>query len=410
MMTFRTIFILLAIMMLGLIVPTYGRAQVSEGVAAIVNDEVISTFDVRQRMRLMILSTQVEPTEESLQRFQVQAIRSLVDESLKVQEARERGIEVSDEEINQQIARLARQNEVTPESIRNDLIKSNISPQTLESQMRADIAWQILMNGLFGSRIRISNNQIALEQQRFEANLTKPQYLISEILLESPSIEQDPTIFSGAMSLIEQLQEGAPFTAVAQQFSAAPSAAQGGDVGWVRQGDMPSEVDAVLSTMKVGTISSPIKVASGFYLVVMRDRKDGGAPLVANFRQIVAPIEQKDQLVSFMDGVSNCSDVDGLPDAITGAFVNPFDNIAVNDLAPAFRTIIESLQSGQWSQPVSSPTGAVSIMLCSKGFAEGAGMPTSDEIANRLTDQRLSMMSRRHLRDLRRDSTVEIRL
>ncbi|PHR62395.1 MAG: peptidylprolyl isomerase [Robiginitomaculum sp.] len=384
-------------------------AQVTEGVAAVVNDKVISTFDVRQRMRLMVLSTQVDPTEESMRRFQTQAIRALVDESLKVQEASKFEIVVSEAEIDQQITRLARQNDITADSVKQDLIKANISPHTLEDQMRADIAWQILVSGRYGSRIRVSNNQIALEQQRFKDNLSKPQYLVSEILLESPSIEQDPAIYAGGMSLIQQMKDGAPFVAVAQQFSAAPSAQQGGDMGWIREGDMPREVNAILKVMQVGTISNPIKVSGGFYIVAVRDRKDGSAPMMANFRQIVAPVADMDKMTDFLNDVTNCEGADNITDVIEGSFVNPFADVSIGDLAPAFREILESLQPNQWSKPVESPNGAVSILLCSKGYAEGSGVPTEDEIVNRITDQKLSMLSRRYLRDLRRDSTIEIR-
>ncbi len=389
--------------------PLKAATQVAEGVAAIVNDQIISTFDVRQRMRLMILSTRTQPTDESLIRFQTQAIRSLVDESLKLQEAKKYDIEVTDAEINQQISRLARQNDVTAESIRDDLRKANISPRTLEDQIRADIAWQILINGRYGSRIRVSNNQIALEKKRFEDNLAKPQYLVSEILLESPGPQQDSAIYSGGLSLIQQMREGAPFMAVAQQFSAAPSAAQGGDMGWIRKGDLPAEVESVLARMQPGMVSDPIKVPGGFYIIALRDRKEGGSPKIANFKQIVAPLEAKDELAKALSRLSTCADTDQIPKTIEGSFVNPFDNITISDLAPAFRSILEALQPNQWSQPMDSPNGAVSIMLCSKGYGEDSGIPSSDEIVNRLTDQKLSMMSRRLLRDLRRDSTIEYR-
>ncbi len=389
--------------------PTMAWSQVAEGVAAVVNDQIVSTFDVRQRIRLMVLSTQVQPSEESIARFKEQAMRTLVDETLKIQESKKFDIQVSDFDVDRQIARLARQNDVTAQSIKNDLRAANISPRTLEDQIRADIAWQTLVQGRYGNRIRVSNNQIALEQQRFEANLAKPQYLISEIFLESPSAEQDQTIFAGGMSLIEQMKQGAPFPAIAQQFSAAPSAHQGGEMGWVREGDMPAEVDAILKNMAVGTLSTPIKVAGGFYIVAMRDRKEGGAPMVANFRQIVAPIEKKEEMSAFLSGISTCTQADGIVDHVADSFINPFDQVAIGDLAPAFREILETLQPNQWSKPIESPNGAVSIMLCSKGYAENAGVPSSDEIVARITTQKLGMMSRRYLRDLRRDSTIEIR-
>ena len=384
-------------------------AQVAEGVAAVVNDEVISTFDVRQRMRMIISSSRVKPDEKTLVRIQQQALRGLIDERLQLQESQKFDIKVDQSEIDQAITRIARQNNVTLEDVKNDLRKSGISPTTLESQIRSEIAWQILVNGRYGSRVRVSNNQIAESKSRMEAALSKPQYLISEVLLESPSPEQDPMIYQGALSLIKQMRDGAPFQAVAQQFSSAPSAAQGGDVGWVHKADLPEAIQSALDQMKPGTISPPIKVPGGYYLIALRDRKDGGAPMVVNFRQIVAPTGQEEKLKSYMAKIKSCEGAKDIKKSISGAFSNAFDEVALSELAPAIREVLEKLQPGQASKPIVNPQGSTVFMVCDKHYAEGAGIPNDDQIADQLISTRLAMLSRRYLRDLRRDSTVEIR-
>jgi peptidyl-prolyl cis-trans isomerase SurA len=384
-------------------------AQVAEGVAAIVNDQVISTFDVRQRMRMIISSSRVKPDEQTLIRIQQQALRGLIDERLQLQEAGKFEIQVEQAEIDQAIGRIARQNNVTLEDVKNDLRKSGISPTTLESQIRAEIAWQVLVQGRYGSRVRVSNNQIAQSKSRMEAALSKPQYLISEVLLESPTPEQDAAIYQGALSLIQQMRDGAPFQAVAQQFSSAPSAAQGGDVGWVHKEDLPEAIQAVLDQMQPGTISPPIQVPGGYYIIALRDRKDGSAPMVINFRQIIAPVAQTSRVQTFMRKVKSCNDVESIKKSVTGAFSNAFEDVALTDLSPAVRTILESLQPGQSSKPTEGPQGATAFMLCSRHYAEGAGIPNDEQIADQLINTRLAMLSRRYLRDLRRDSTVEVR-
>lgn len=242
-----------------------------------------------------------------------------------------------------------------------------------------------------------------------EAALSKPQYLISEVLLESPSPEQDPLIYQGALSLLQQMQDGAPFQAVAQQFSSAPSAAQGGDVGWVHKADLPEEIQNVLDQLQPGTVSQPIKVPGGYYIIALRDKKDGGAPMVVNFRQIVAPTGQQDKLSSFMRKAKTCDDTQSIKRSIPGAFANAFDEVSLSELAPAVRTVLENLQPGQASKPVDSPQGATVFMVCDKHYAEGAGIPSDEQIADQLINTRLAMLSRRYLRDLRRDSTVEVR-
>ena len=385
------------------------QQPVAEGVAAICNDEVISTFDVRQRMRMIISSSRVQPDEKTLQRIQQQALRSLIDEHLQLQETKKYEIKVSQQEIDQAIGRIARQNNLTAQDIKNDLRKSGISPATLEEQIRAQIAWQILINGRYGSRIRVSNNQIAQTRMRMENSLNKPQYLLSEVFLESPSPEQDPAMFQGALSLIKQMQQGAPFTAVAQQFSSSPSAAQGGDIGWVHKEDMPEPVQHILDKMKPGTISQPIKVPGGYDIIAMRDRKDGTAPMVVNFRQIVAPAGAQKRLGNYMKKAKTCARTDSVRSAISGAFANDFQDVSLTDLAPAVRVVLENLQPGQWSKPASSPKGVTVFMLCDRHYAKDAGIPTDEQISDQLVNTRLAMLARRYLRDLRRDSTVEVR-
>ncbi len=403
--TFLTFLLFLALISVG---QQPALAQNSEGVAAIVNDEVISTFDVRQRMRMIISSAGIQPDEQTIARIQQQALRGLIDEHLQIQETKKFDITVSQAEIDQAIGRIARQNNVTLEDVKNDLLKSGISPVTLEDQIRAEIAWQILVNGRYGQRVRVSNNQIAQSKARMEASISKPQFLISEVLLESPSPEQDPVIYQGSLSLIQQIKEGAPFQAVAQQFSSAPSAAQGGDVGWVHKDDLPEEVRTTLDQMQAGTISQPIKVPGGYYIIALRDRKDGGAPMVVSFLQIVAPTEQDGALKSYLKKIKTCEDAEKIQDKISDAFTNAFDDVALSDLSPAVRVVLENLQPGQSSQPVESPQGATAFMVCSKHYAEGAGIPDDDQIADQLINTRLAMLSKRYLRDLRRDSTVEI--
>lgn len=382
---------------------------VAEGVAAIVNDDVISTYDVKQRMLLMLMSTRVRPTKENLIRFQQQAMRSLVDDHLKLQEAKKYEIEITKDDVDQEMLQLAQQNGVTVASIKNDLSKAGISVHTLKEQMKADLAWQYLVRGKYSTRLRVSNNQLQQEKKRAAANLSKPQYQVSEILLESPSEKDDPQIYAGGLSLIKQMQKGAPFQAVAQQFSAAPSAAKGGDMGWIHAGDLPKEVRTVLQKMKVGSLSSPIKVPGGFYIIALRDKREGGAPMQASFRQIVAPKDKKQAMVAYLETVNTCKAADDITKSVPGALVNPFEKVKLDDLAPAFREILDTLAPNQWSQPVDSPNGAVSVMLCSKGYTEGSGMPSDDEIENRIINKRITMLARRYLRDLRRDSTVEIR-
>jgi len=126
---------ILAAMLALIITATPAFAQTGESVAAVVNDQPISTFDVRQRTMLLMATTGVQPTQETVARLQEQALRSLIDEKLQLQEAARFEVEVDDEEINNALARLARQNNVSLQDIELDLRNAGIDPTTLRNQI-----------------------------------------------------------------------------------------------------------------------------------------------------------------------------------------------------------------------------------------------------------------------------------
>ena len=186
-------------------------AQSTEGVAALVNDEPITTVDVRNRMRLIIASTgMAQIDQETLARIQDQALRGLIDEHLQLQAAREYDIQVADEEISASLLDLANRNNATIDDIVADLQNSGVDISTLRHQLEAEIAWQILVNGRYGSRIRISEQQIELALERLASSASQPQFRIFEMYFEVPGPGQEQATIQRVIAVMNQLQQGPP--------------------------------------------------------------------------------------------------------------------------------------------------------------------------------------------------------
>src|SRR5690606_4562198 len=132
------------------------------GVVATVNDQVISQSDVRNRMRMILLSFPGQPDEQVLREAQQRAIDTLIEEKVQVQEFYKlvKDEKVSAEEIDEQIARLAQQNRMTPEQFTSNLVQAGISVQSLREQMEADIAWTSLIRGRYGRQVRVSEMRV----------------------------------------------------------------------------------------------------------------------------------------------------------------------------------------------------------------------------------------------------------
>ncbi|HYG25271.1 MAG TPA: peptidylprolyl isomerase, partial [Caulobacteraceae bacterium] len=271
-------------------------AGISEAVVAIVNDDIISSYDMMQRMRLIMVTAGVQPTQENLPQLQREALRSLIDERLQMQEIRrveqEQKIDIvaTDEDIDQEIADIAKGNNMTGPQLVQALASQGVGPETLRSQLRSEVSWQRWIHGRYGSRLRIGEDQVKAQRERLAQAASRPQYQVAEIFIDAARVGGMDQALQGANQLVEQLQKGAPFPAVARQFSAAPTAAAGGDAGWISSGEMPTEVDSVLEQLRPGQLSRPIPVQDGVYIVYLREKRAGGTATLISLKQAAVPL------------------------------------------------------------------------------------------------------------------------
>lgn len=397
-------------------------AQTIEGVAALVNDRPITTVDVRNRMRLIIASTGMAQIDEgTLARIQDQALRGLIDEHLQLQAAAEYDVDVTDEEISNSLLDLANRNGTTIDVIISDLQNSGVDVSTLQHQLEAEIAWQIIVNGRYGSRVRISEQQIEQALERLAASASQPQYRIFEMLFEVPGPGQEEQTVQRVITVMNQLQQGATFPELARQFSDAPSAANGGDIGWITASELQPEVAAIMPQMRGqyeqsggrGALSNPIEVPGGFMVIALVGARDGTTTLQYDLVQITVPSSAVTETAASvftaeMDDDPTCSEAEAVAGRIDGALYTPLGSIGADAVRPAIRDALQSLDEGDNTGVMQATVGLQALIVCERAIA-GPGVPSRDDLEGQLRGQQLSLHSRRWLRDLRRDSTVEIR-
>jgi peptidyl-prolyl cis-trans isomerase SurA len=205
---------------------------------------------------------------------------------------------------------------------------------------------------------------------------------------------------------------------VARQFSASPTAASGGDAGWVSQGDVAPEVEAALEQMRPGQLSQPIPVKDGVYIIYLRDKRSGATALVVNLKQAAIPLgadataaqvdAARAKLEALRSTIKGCDNLESAAGKVQGVVAGDLGEAEIKDLAPDFRQAAESLQPGQVSEPIRTAAGLHLVAVCGK-HAGGAEGLSHDEIEDRLVGQQLSMISRRYMRDLRNSATIETR-
>ena len=390
-------------------------------IAAVVNEDVISLFDVQSRIQLFLVTAGIEDSIEVRQRLLPQVMNALIEEKLKVQEARREEIETNQDEVLNAVQAIEQNNGMQPGAFRSMLAEAGIDPGTFYMQVEADVVWLKVVQQVLARDVTVSEEEVNVVIERLRANQGKPEYLLGEIFLPISAGARDADVRSLAQQLAEQARTGAPFPALAQQFSQAPTAAVGGDLGWVNSGELETELSRAVARMAAGDVSDPIRTLSGYTVLVLREERATAeaSPLMAivTLSQIYLQTVGRNALSSerinqlsqaIRTQVSSCEQMNQWASEVGGPGSGPVDLIRIGGLPQAVREAVLPLPIGQVSDAITVPGALLFAMVCSR--EEDDGLPSSDQVYGRLESEKLDTFSRQRIRDLRRQALIDVRL
>lgn len=405
-------------------------AQDALRIVAVVNDEVISVYDLNMRLSLVILFGSLPDNLETRQRLAPQVLRVLIDEELKHQEASRLKVSVTDSEIERAIVRLEKLNGLEPGGLVAVLSRKRVKKMTLTNQIEADIGWRKLINVRFGRSVQISEEEIDRVMREIEKNKGKPEHLVSEIFLPFDRQKSEGETLALANRLIQQIKSGANFAALAQNFSKNSTAGRGGDLGWNMLGQLGGNLDATLVNLQPGQVSPPILALDGYYLLLLRDRRkarglagaEAGSSII-NLQQLFLPLDKNASPAATADAMEgariygkrmkNCQDMERIGKEIGSPLSGNLGDIKISALGAQQRTLLRGLPPLKASPPLRTGDGVIVLMVCRREEGPQAVQNIEDQrnrIFDRLMDERLNLAARQHLRDLRRAAFVDVRL
>ncbi len=249
------------------------RAE-SFGIAATVNKDAISEADVKDRMKLTFASSGVRDSKKNREKFWVQALNSLIEEQLKIQESERQSLSVTSEEVGNGFKVMADQNKLTTEQFSSVLKQQGIPKQTLLNQIKAQVAWSKVISSVLRPKINVSESDVNAKIDRLKEGMGQTESLVFEIFLPVRTPKEEAKTKQMANQLIQEIkQKRAPFSVVAAQFSKAPSAQNGGSLGWVQDDGLPKELNLVLKSLGEGQISPPVRTLSGFHILSVAKKR-----------------------------------------------------------------------------------------------------------------------------------------
>lgn len=402
----------------------YGTALLSTSVAsaqnvlrivAVVNDRVVSALDVVHRMRFVMISTQLPNTAETRQKLTPQIIRSLVDEQIQLQESNQQNIRVSEREIDKKIRDLEKQNKLPAGKLKSELTRMGTDILTLRDQIRARIAWAKTVARRMRRENQINDEDIDEELAQIKKRRNQPQYRVSEIFLSIDNPDQEKQIRATALRLLAQLKGGAKFSSLARAFSQSTSALLGGDLGWIQRGRLDQNLDESIGGMAAGDVSQPIRSFAGLHILKLQKIRQPSSKNDAqvSLRQVVLRKEGgstlRDKANVIRKSLSGCDKFDDMVKAVGNPTSGSLGKMKISELPKNLREGVQALNVGELGAPVITASGREVMFIVCNRKAHVAKLPNRSKIRQNLLSKKFERLSKRYLRDLRRNAFIDVR-
>lgn len=387
---------------------------------AVVNGEIITGTDIDQRIMLLTQGDLAAVPAEQREQLRIEILGQLVDETLRIQEAEANEITVANTEIEEYIGRVAQQNfkRSVPEAEKY-LTEIGSSIASLRKQVKAEISWNRVLGRNVTPFINVSDDEVIAEQNKLSANKGKIEYRIGEIFLRADDSNREQ-VYETARKLLEQLRQGAPFPDMARQFSEASTAAQGGDLGFVKLNVLPQAIATAALEMNQNEIVV-VPVQGGVSLVLLIDKRQIG---MSDPRD--STLELKQIAVDFPKGtteaqagplvkrfaeetqkINGCGAADSVAKSLGAEVVNR-DGIRIGDLPGPLQQVMLGLNVGQSTPPYGSLEDGVRVfVLCGRNAPKEVAQKSFEQIQSEIEDERVERRAQLYMRSIRRDAIID---
>ena len=355
-------------------------AQDSMRIAAVVNDDIISELDIYMRLKMAMLSAHLDDTPETRDRLMPQVLRNLIDDRLKLQEAKKEGIRVNPADIDKRIDAIGERNKMSRQELEDFLRSNGILPEALADQMNADLSWARLVQRKLRPRITITDQEINDEAKRIRATVGQTEYKLYQIFLAVDAPDQEASTRDSGERLIEQLNAGADFESLASEFSQDEGALKGGDWGWLRLDQMEPAVAKEIQSAPTGQVIGPVRGTGGYYIAFAKETRVSGAANTAdgtvNVKQLLWPLTANaaenevnraiSQAKTVAPQIEGCAQMPQIAADAAPAVYRELGNVLVSDLPKEARNMAINQPIDLPSDPIRTNQGIVLYVICDR--------------------------------------------
>ncbi len=376
-------------------------------IVAIVDESVITKRQLNNRIQLIKIDFEKTdrrlPSQEVLER---RVLEALISDSLLQQEAKRRGITITDGQLNQTMQRVASQNNMSLSDFRQALISDGVDYDKYRETVRRELTIGNLSRQYGQRHATISEAEVDEFIKLTAGDNANYEYRLSHILIALPDAatpEQVETAQGSAAEILTRLDRGEQFEELANTFSTGDDALKGGDLGWRKRAEIPSLFTSEIIGMEPGDHAGPIRSASGFHIIYLRERRDvqGGAlskqtrsrHILLRPNELVSEEDARERLLEFRERIVAGEDFARLARLYSVDYSSGVEGGDLGWMDPGatvkeYEEVTNQLEEGEISQPVRSQFGWHLIQLTGRRTIDESEQNKRNKIHSQLLEQK----------------------
>jgi len=398
-------------------------------IVAVVNDDVIVYSELNTRLRAVVQRLEDSgvpaPPADVLEK---QVLEQLILDRLQMQMATSTGIRIDDESLNRQIADIARQNNLSLREFRDVLARDGYDFVAFREEIRDELIKSRVQQRQVQERVQVTDRDIDnFLATRAKQGGNNPEYHVGHILIAVPdgaSPEELADARDEAEDILVRLSAGANFGRTAAAESDGRQALEGGDLGWRKDGELPTLFEKVVPTLEKGEVSDVIRSSSGFHLVKLLDvrgterhviKQTNAQHILIKTTEVVSGDDARSRLTVLRSRIVGGADFNQLAQASSddpgsAAKGGSLGWVSPGDTIPPFEKAMDALEVGEISKPFETQFGWHIIQVLGRRDRDSTDEVQRANAATALRERKVDEELQSWFRRIRDEAYIEYRL
>ena len=375
---------------------------------ATVNNEPISIYDLIQRANLFSISAKIPINEDFTTKILPDLISGYIDEVIQIQEIKKENVLVQDDQVQNLVDGIEKENGFKKGELKKFLKENKTEISILEKQLWANLGWRQLVANKFRQKIIVQESEVEVIHNKLKTDIGKDEFNVEQIFISFEN-KKENDVFNTINNLYKQLIGGGDFLSIAKQFSDSYGG-KIGKMGWVPESDFDDKIVNDIKKLEINNFSKPIKGENGYFIIKLLNKRIIGQETINDvslFR--IELIEKNDEVYQLLNNIGNCDELEEFAKTYGSTDSGSLGSFKYIELSNQLKFEVQKLNKNEISAPIKYDAGEFHIMICDINKAKPI-IPSKFKIQDILINQKLEVLARQYMSELRTKAIIDIRI